>query len=55
MLVYFTDILSIFRPLDMCYVFCGNLVYFPRFGILQQEKSGNRAAGDDPGLNHAMW
>jgi hypothetical protein len=22
-------------------VFCGNLVYFPRFGILVQEKSGN--------------
>jgi hypothetical protein len=22
-------------------IFCGNLVYFPRFGILDQVKSGN--------------
>jgi hypothetical protein len=25
-------------------IFCGNLVYFPRFGILCQEKSGNPGA-----------
>jgi hypothetical protein len=24
-------------------IFCGNFVYFPRFGILYQEKSGNPA------------
>jgi hypothetical protein len=35
-LVYFTDIRSIFLPLDIFYgrvgLFCGNLVSFPRFG-----------------------
>jgi hypothetical protein len=44
-LVYFTDNRSIFLPLDIFYgrfgIFCGNLVSFPRFGKLYQEKSGN--------------
>jgi ABC-type dipeptide/oligopeptide/nickel transport system permease component len=26
------------------YLFCGHLVYFPRFGMLYQEKSGNPGA-----------
>jgi preprotein translocase subunit SecY len=45
MLVYFMDIWSILRPLHKFY---GHLLYFvamwsffPRFGILYQEKSGN--------------
>jgi hypothetical protein len=37
-LVYFTAIVSILWPFG---IFCGHLVYFPRFGILYQEKSGN--------------
>jgi hypothetical protein len=44
-LVYFMTIRSILRPLE---IFYGRLVYFvviwyifPRFGILDQEKSGN--------------
>jgi hypothetical protein len=37
-LVYFTAIGNILRLFG---IFCGNLVYFPRFGILDQEKSGN--------------
>jgi hypothetical protein len=44
-LVYFTAIWSILRPLE---IFYGHLVYFvliwyifTRFGILDQEKSGN--------------
>jgi hypothetical protein len=44
-LVYFMTILSILRPLQILY---GHLEYFvviwyiyPRFGILDQEKSGN--------------
>jgi hypothetical protein len=46
-LVYFVDIWSILRLLDIC---LGLLVYyvviwytFPTFGILHQEKSGNPA------------
>jgi hypothetical protein len=31
---------NILWPFD---IFCGHLVYFPRFGILYQEKSGNPA------------
>jgi hypothetical protein len=38
-LVYFTAIGDILWPL--VYVVCGNLVYFPPLGILDQEKSGN--------------
>jgi hypothetical protein len=38
---------SILRPLEIFLrpfgIFCGNLVHFPRFGILDQEKSGNPA------------
>jgi hypothetical protein len=46
MLVYFMTIWSILWPLEIFYmwpfgIFCGNLVFFPRFGILDQEKSGN--------------
>jgi hypothetical protein len=37
LLVYLTGILWPF-----C-IFCGNLVYFPNFGILYQEKSGEPA------------
>jgi hypothetical protein len=38
-LVYFTAIGNILWPFG---IFCGNLVlFFPRFGILDQEKSGN--------------
>jgi hypothetical protein len=37
-LVYFKAIANILWPFG---IFCGNLVYFPRFGILDQEKSGN--------------
>jgi hypothetical protein len=40
-LVYFTAIGNILFPFG---IFCGNLVYFSRFGILDQEKSGNSAA-----------
>jgi hypothetical protein len=36
--VYFTAIGNILWPF---HIFCGHLVYFPRFGILYQEKSGN--------------
>jgi hypothetical protein len=35
---YFTAIWYILMPFGM---FCGNLVYFSRFGMLYQEKSGN--------------
>jgi hypothetical protein len=38
-LVYFTAIRNILRPFG---IFCGNLVFFSHFGILDQEKSGNR-------------
>jgi hypothetical protein len=37
-LVYFRDIGNILWPFG---IFCGYLVIFPRFGILNQEKSGN--------------
>jgi hypothetical protein len=37
-LVYFTAIGNILWPFG---IFCGHLVYFPCFGILYQEKSGN--------------
>jgi hypothetical protein len=37
-LVYFTAIGNTLWPFG---TFCGNLVYFSRFGILDQEKSGN--------------
>jgi hypothetical protein len=49
MCVYFMDILSILRQYMLLPfgVFCGNLVCFPRFGPLYQEKSGNPG----PGLN----
>jgi hypothetical protein len=36
--VYFTAIEHILWPFG---IFCGHLVFFPRFGILYQEKSGN--------------
>jgi hypothetical protein len=45
MMVYFMDTWSILR--SFCYILCtfgtvrGNLVYFPRFGILYREKSGS--------------
>jgi hypothetical protein len=43
-LVYFTAIGNILCPFG---IFCGHLVlFFPRFGILYQEKSGN--SGTDP-------
>jgi hypothetical protein len=42
-LVYFTAIGNTLGPFR---IFCGNLVYFPRFGILDQEKSGN--PGQEP-------
>jgi hypothetical protein len=35
---YFTVIGNTLWPFG---IFCSNLVYFPRFGILDQEKSGN--------------
>jgi hypothetical protein len=38
MLVYFMTIWSILLPFG---IFCGHLVYFPSFGMLYQEKSGN--------------
>jgi hypothetical protein len=40
-LVYFTAIGNILWPFGK---FCGHLVYFPRFGILCQQKSGNPRA-----------
>jgi hypothetical protein len=50
-LVYFMTVWSILRPLQ---IFYGHLVYFvvfwyifPRFGILDQEKSGNPASSSD--------
>jgi hypothetical protein len=36
-------------------IFCGNLVYFPRLGILDQEKSGNPAAGGQEVENADGW
>jgi hypothetical protein len=36
--VYFTAIGNISWPFG---IFCGHLVFFPRFGILYREKSGN--------------
>jgi hypothetical protein len=36
--VYFKGILNILWPFG---AFCGNLVYFSRFGMSYQEKSGN--------------
>jgi hypothetical protein len=39
-LVYFRALGNILWPFGIC---CVNLVYFPRFGILHQEKSGNPA------------
>jgi hypothetical protein len=39
-LVYLTAIGNSLWPFG---IFCGNLVYFPRFGILDKEKSGNPA------------
>jgi hypothetical protein len=36
--VYFTAIGNILWPFG---IFCGHLEYFPHFGILYQEKSGN--------------
>jgi hypothetical protein len=36
-LEYFTSILYILWPFG---IFCDNLAYFSRFGMLQQEKSG---------------
>jgi hypothetical protein len=41
-LVYFSAIGNILWPFG---IFCGNVCFFPRFGILDQGKSGN------PGLN----
>jgi hypothetical protein len=60
MLVYFIAIWSIFRPFGIfCgtfVIFCGNLVHFPRFGILYQEKSGNPVQqGDQIGRIFAHW
>jgi hypothetical protein len=37
-LVYFTVTGNILWPLG---IFCGHLVFSPRFGILYEEKSGN--------------
>jgi hypothetical protein len=39
-LVYFTAIGNIVWPFGIC---CCHFVYFPRFGILYHEKSGNPA------------
>jgi hypothetical protein len=54
-LVYFMTIWSILRPLE---IFYGHLVYFvviwyifPRFGILDQEKSGTSVCDLCPGPN----
>jgi hypothetical protein len=43
MLVYFMDIWSIFRPVDVLILWPFVVIWyiFPRFGILYQEKSGN--------------
>jgi hypothetical protein len=40
-LLYFRAIGNILWPFV---ILCGDLVYFPRFGILDQEKSGNPGA-----------
>jgi hypothetical protein len=50
MSVYFMAIWSILRPFGIMYVY---LVYFSRFGILYQEKSGNPDLFDDNVLWHA--
>jgi hypothetical protein len=51
MLVFFMYIWSILQPFgNFCGhfgLFHGHLVYFPRFGMLYKEKSGNPAAGVD--------
>jgi hypothetical protein len=41
---YLTTIWYVSWPFCTC---CGNLVLFPRFGILYQEKSGNPATYDN--------
>jgi hypothetical protein len=53
MLVHFVAIRSIFppfwyilRPFD---IFCGHLAYFPRFGMLRLEKSGNPEISEESG------
>jgi hypothetical protein len=58
-LVYFMSIWTFLGPLEISY---GHLVYFvvimyifPRFGILDQEKSGNPAQGDQIGQIFAYW
>jgi hypothetical protein len=38
MLVYFMDIWAILWTFGL---FCDNLVFFPRFGMLHQRRSGN--------------
>jgi hypothetical protein len=50
-MVYFMDTWFIVRSFVtfygyLVYIFCGHLVYFSRFGILYQEKSGNPACND---------
>jgi hypothetical protein len=45
-LVYFAAVGNIMWPSG---IFCGRLVYFPRFGILCQYKSGN--TGPEPIIN----
>jgi hypothetical protein len=40
-LIYLTAVWYISQPFV---TFCGNLVYFPRFGMLCQEKSGKPVA-----------
>jgi hypothetical protein len=47
-LAYFMTIRNVLRTFG---IFCGHLVYFPRFGILYQEKSGNPAANFFPKLS----
>jgi hypothetical protein len=46
MLVYFMTIWPILRPVEIIYV---HSVYFSRFGMLYQEKSGN------PAIHSGFW
>jgi hypothetical protein len=46
-LVYFTDIKYILWPIGICY---GYLVYFSRFGMLCQEKSGSPVGERETGV-----
>jgi hypothetical protein len=52
LLEYFTDIRYILRLLGIFYSY---VVFFPRFGMLYQEKSGNPVSRDEKILTDALF